>query len=186
METLSENYRLESPFPYHALPRLFAWMQDFKRLLADDFAPANLDEFLVEWQRMESLQVTYGVWRGPTLGGMILVVPINPVLSQLHFLFTRGFWGSDVTLAALQDVCGQHFGNGTRKLMAYVFADNARVISTAKRLGAKNEGFLRKHTLRGGELTDMTALGLLDEDFYSTLGGARPAAQPAELEAVCP
>lgn len=174
MDPLTPSYRLESPFPYYALPRLFQWTQDFRKLLADDFAPKDLDEFMEFWHKMEHHQQSYGVWSGPTLGGMIQVVEINPVLCQLHFLFTKGFWGSDITLAALQDVCRITFGRGVRKLSACVFADNARVITTAKRLGARNEGFLRKHALRGGELADMTALGLLDEDFMATIGATAP------------
>ena len=37
--------RVESPFPAHAVPRIWTWIERFRNRVADDFAPQTLEEF---------------------------------------------------------------------------------------------------------------------------------------------
>lgn len=156
--------RVESPFPESAIPRVWSWIQGFRERVADDFAPASIEQFVQFWSS-QSQAKTWGVWRDGELGGLVVVKEISPVLAESHCLFKRSFWGHDTTLAALRAVYAEVFATGIEKVFSVAFRDNAQLLGLARRIGAQKEGILRKHTRRGGELVDMIAIGLLREDF---------------------
>jgi RimJ/RimL family protein N-acetyltransferase len=159
--------RVESPFPEHAVPRIWVWVQDFRSRVADDFAPKDLPGFMAEWaQRQAAGQQTWAVYRDGEIGGLVTFDPWSPVVGSTHCLFSRRFWGHETTVPALREAYRQIFEtNGTRKLLAFAFADNYQLLGVAKKLGARREGLLRHQTMRGGRPVDMIAIGLLREDF---------------------
>lgn len=159
------NAQLVSPFPVYELPRVWLWVQQFRSRVADDFSPKTLDEFVeVEMARM-TRQMTWGVYRGGELGGLIAFEPSSPVAGTSHVTFRRSFWGHKTSVPAMREAHREIFGAGYRKIVSFVFADNDAIRSLAKAAGLKVEGVLRNQTLRNGEPVDMVAFGLTREEF---------------------
>ena len=145
-------------------------MNSFRTRVSDDFGPRDCGEFV---ERMHSVrpEETWGVYRGEDLGGMIVVQRLTPVLGFSHMVFSRAFWGRETPLAAARQVADAVFQSGIEKIASMAFADNHQVLAFGRSLGAREEGFRRKHTRRAGVLVDMVETGLLKEDFYGNLNG---------------
>lgn len=159
--------RIETPFPEHAVPRIWIWTQEFRWRVADDFGPKTLEEFVEKWRERERVQQNWAVYRGEELGGVITVCPMSPVVVTVHCVFKKSFWGSETTLRALRLLYTEVFKGDCTKVLSFAFRDNSQLLGLARRLGAKKEGVLRKQTRRNGKPTDMIAIGLLKEDFIA-------------------
>lgn len=155
--------RLESPFPAHALPRVWVWCEQFRRRVADDFSPKNLDDFIEQaratWTR------SWGVWMGDELGGIITYRAWSPVCGELHIICRQDFWGRERTDAAAVLAMGDVFRSGAIKVMGVAFAENRQVLGLLKRLGFSREGRLRKHTLHRGRPVDVMLYGMTKQEF---------------------
>lgn len=168
--------QVETPFPEFAAPRVWAWMENFRNRVCDDYSPQTLSEFLALWSARASLEQRWAVYRDGELGGLITLQPLGPSVLTSHVLFKRSFWGSDTTMQAMRQVYDVAFDlPHIRKIWSLVFADNAQIIGLAKRMGFEIEGRMRHHTMRHGQPADMIALGLLREDFYNAMGSSNPA-----------
>lgn len=157
--------RLTAPFPEYALPRVWTWIEDFRHRVVDDYSPKSLSEFVRHWKEREPFRKTWAIWRGEDLGGLVIYEPWQPGVGTSHALFKRSFWGREVTRAALEQVYGEIFDSGTRKVVSFPFRDNAAIIALGKSLGAVTEGVLKGQTLRNGEPVDVVILSLFKEDF---------------------
>ncbi|MFH1110980.1 MAG: GNAT family protein [Planctomycetota bacterium] len=156
---------LVKPFPMYELPRVWLWVQQFRRQISDDFSPKTLDEFVdVEMERM-ARQMTWGVYRDDELGGLIVFEPSSPVAGTSHVTFRRSFWKPRTSVPAMREAYAEIFAAGYRKILSFVFADNNAIRSLAREIGLREEGVLRGQTLRNGRPVDMVALGLLREEF---------------------
>lgn len=142
---------------------VWAWVQTFKNRVCDDFAPATCDLFVDHM--LAASEQTWGVWRDGDLGGMISFRPVTPLLGMVHCLFKRGFWGHSTTLPAMRLVLDEIFAGTTTKITASVFADNAQIRALLRELGTEDEGTLRAHTTRNGQLTDMVLVALFKEKY---------------------
>jgi len=153
------------------------WLQEFRWRVADDFSPQTLDAFVEDWiERAELGRETWGVWRDGELGGVVCVDKVSPIVASSHFLFKKSFWGSETTVAAVEQVFQEVFDTGIERIVSVVFRDNANVLGFARRLGFVTEGTLRKNTMRQGKLVDMVALGLLKADFAKAYAARHPQA----------
>lgn len=164
------SVQVNTPFPGEAWPRVWSWLQDFRSRVVDDYAPATLEEFVHCQILALHRQKSWGVWAGSPSGseelcGLVVCEPLAPVLASSYAIFRRDYWGPETSGPALRAVYGEIFGGTTRKITSVVFRDNNAILSALTSLGAKREGVLRKHTMRGGKLVDMVATGLLKEDF---------------------
>jgi RimJ/RimL family protein N-acetyltransferase len=157
--------RLTSPFPEYALPRVWTWIEDFRRRVADDYSPKTLGEFMRHWKEREPFRKTWGVWRGEDLGGLVIYEPWQPGVGTSHALFKRSFWGRTTTRNALDLVYSELFASGVRKVVNFPFRGNNAIIALGKSLGAVTEGVLKGQTLRDGKPTDVIILSLFKEDF---------------------
>ena len=153
-----------SPFPPHAIPRAWDWMQEFFSRVADDYSPRTKDEFVNRFLGRGDI-LSWGVLRDGEIGGLVTFEPINPVSGTIHLLFRKEFWGKATTDAAMKLICADIFGRGYNKITSLVFADNNAIIAMAQRFGGKREGVLRQQTKRGGAFVDAVAIGVLREDF---------------------
>lgn len=153
---------MESPFPEHALPRVWKWIEAFRWRVADDFGPKTLDEFV---QHVGREPLTWGVFRGDELGGLVTARPLSPVTVESAYLFKREFWGSEATAEGLRTVYAELFAKGYERIFGLVFADNAQLLGLMKRMGFEREGRLRAHTRRNGKPVDLIVAGLLKGDF---------------------
>lgn len=154
-----------SPFPMQSLPRVWGWIQSFRNRVVDDFSPKTLDAFVEKSLADAAALTTWAVYRDGELGGMVSFERWTPVLGTCHCLFKREMWGRKTTLPALRQIAGEIFGTGVSKISMCVFSDNKAIIALVKDLGAVTEGHYRKHTLRGGQLVDMTAIALFKDEF---------------------
>ena len=169
---------LVKPFPMYELPRVWLWVQQFRRQISDDFSPKTLDEFVdVEMERMNR-QMTWGVYRDGELGGLIVFEPSSPVAGTSHITFRRSFWKPKTTVPAIREAYSEIFAAGYRKILSFVFADNNAIRSLAREIGLKEEGVLRGQTLRNGRPIDMVALGLLREEFEHADNHLEPKSDP--------
>jgi RimJ/RimL family protein N-acetyltransferase len=154
-----------SPFPLQSLPRVWRWIQSFRDRVSDDYSPQTLDAFVEKALADAGRLQTWAVYRDGELGGMVSFERWTDVLGTCHCLFKREMWGRKTTLPALQQIAGEIFAGGTTKIAMCVFSDNRAIKALIKDLGGVTEGQYRKHTMRGGQLVDMTALALFKEGF---------------------
>ena len=159
------NIRVETPFPLYALPRVWAWTQEFRWRVADDFGPQTLEAFVSDWEARVLKRQTWAVYRDDELGGLITCEPESPVVGVVHLLFAKRFWGHATTLPALRLVFTEIFKSGLQKTYSPAFAENSQVMALLRQIGAKKEGVLRKHTRRGGKAVDMMIISVLAEEF---------------------
>jgi RimJ/RimL family protein N-acetyltransferase len=157
------SVQVNSPFPSSAWPRVWSWLQDFRARVVDDYAPATLEDF-VERQTAGPMR-TWGVRKDGELCGVVWFEERSPVTGQSQAVFRKDYWGPETAGAGLRAVYAEIFAGGARKITSLVFRDNNAILSTLAALGARREGVLRKHTMRGGKLVDAVMTGLLKEDF---------------------
>jgi RimJ/RimL family protein N-acetyltransferase len=176
---------VRSPFPLHAVPRLWAWAEDSRRQVADEFSPKSLDEFVDFWERLaQAGQRSWGVWRDDELGGAIWSMPLSPVMADSHCIFKRAFWGSGTAVEALRRVYAEIFDGGVQKITIVSFSDNHALLGLVRKLGFEREGMLRKSTLRDGELVDQAVSGLTRERFMEL--DTKCEEKPVEVAAIAP
>ena len=46
---------LRKPFPFHEAPRVWAWSQEFRHMVQDDFGPQTLEAYIEDWRAQEAL-----------------------------------------------------------------------------------------------------------------------------------
>lgn len=164
------NVSVQSPFPLHAVPRIWAWIQDFRWRVSDDFAPATEEEFVEAWMSRLEVQRSWAVYRDGELGGLVTAAQETPVVAIAHCLFAKRFWGHETTIPALRLAFGEVYRDlGVSKISSLAFEDNVQLIHLVRKLGGEKEGVLRKHTRRQGKLVNMIALGMLREDFEAAM-----------------
>ena len=167
--TGADGFRLESPFPEYALPRVWNWIQDFRDRVADDYSPKTMAEFMAHWEERGPLRRTWAVWRNEDLGGIVIFEPWQPGVGTSHAIFKRSFWGRATARRALELVYREIFESGVRKVVNFPFKGNNAIIALGKSLGAVTEGVLRGQTMRHGQPADVVVLSLFREDFYAVL-----------------
>lgn len=156
------------PFPGYALPRLWTWLQASRRMSADEFSAATLDQYVDDWDRRERAGMrSWGVWRNGELGGAVTSMRFNPVLADFHCLFHRSFWGHETTAAALRFVFAQLFADEVRKIATFCYADNHALLGLVRKLGFEREGTVREYALRDGQMVDMAIIGLTRHRFVA-------------------
>jgi RimJ/RimL family protein N-acetyltransferase len=150
---------------------VWAWIEEFRDRIADDFAPQTLDEFVDQWVAENGSRKTWGVWRADDLGGLVIWQPDPriPGIGTTHAVFKKTFWGRATTRPALAEIYTELFGSGVRKIQALPFRSNNAIIALAKSGGARTEGILERHTMRRGKLVDVVILALFKEDFQRCL-----------------
>jgi RimJ/RimL family protein N-acetyltransferase len=87
-------------------------------------------------------------------------------------------WGSGLFQAGADAVLEFSFETlGVRRLEARAAVQNGRGNGALRKMGAVQEGILRKSFLRGGKLIDQALWALLDEDWYRSkaVWGSKPS-----------
>jgi RimJ/RimL family protein N-acetyltransferase len=156
------------PFPEWAWPQVWHWTQGFRRQVADDFAPQELGVFVRDMMAIRAR--TWGVYRDGRVGGVLWFEQTSPVAGIAHAIFSRSFWGSKTTVPAMSAAVAAVMDSGVRKISAIVFADNHAARGIYRRLGFRDEGILRAHTMRRGEMVDMAVCGLTREGWNEFIG----------------
>lgn len=164
------DIRIESPFPFESIPRLYRWIETFRDRVADDFAPNTLGEFVILMaDRLESHK-SWAIYRDEELGGLITFERLNPWLGTAHVLLKPEFQakrtkGEQLAVKACRQAVTEMFQEGIGKLSFYPFAGNLAIGSLLINIGAKREGTLEAHTLSNGKPVDIWMYGLTKENF---------------------
>jgi len=83
------------------------------------------------------------------------------------FAIGSGFWGSGLFSKGADAVLSFAFDVvGVRRLEARAALENSRGNGALRKIGAVQEGILRKSFLRGGKLIDQVLWAIIDEDWY--------------------
>jgi len=89
------------------------------------------------------------------------------VTAEWGFALASEFWGSGLFMAGAAAVLEFSFETlGVRRLEARAAVANGRGNGALRKLGAVQEGILRKSFLRGGKFIDQALWSLLEEDWY--------------------
>jgi RimJ/RimL family protein N-acetyltransferase len=163
MRRLPGVIRVESPFPAHAYPRVWRWMEGFRGRVLDDYAPRTQQEF-VEASLASGVR-SWGVLDYGELAGIVTFRAVNPLRGVTSCVFRREAWRQDFTVPALREVYRRIFGEGYQKLSAMAFWDNYQLRAFLRELGAKEYGPLAAETRRGGRAVDGVLIELTKESF---------------------
>ena len=87
--------------------------------------------------------------------------------AEWGFAIASEFWGSGLFAKGAEAVLGFTFDVvGVRRLEARAAVQNSRGTGALRKIGAVQEGILRKSFLRGGKLLDQGLWAILEEDWY--------------------
>jgi RimJ/RimL family protein N-acetyltransferase len=104
-----------------------------------------------------------------TAVGLFQVRQLDPMFDTAEWGFAIGsaFWGSGLFSKGASLVVGFVFDViGAHRLEARAAVQNGRGNSALRKIGAVQEGILRKSFLRGGKFLDQALWAILDEDWY--------------------
>ena len=172
---------VRAPFPEHAWPKVWDWIQPCRGSVMDDNSPTSKGEFVDEQLRMCELPTyrTWGVHRDDELGGLITFQTAHPddTTGWAHTMFKRSFFGRETTFIALHEVFSALFEEGVQVIRSEVFQSNSNVRHLCRRLGFREYGPFPNSCRRDGELIDVVGLFLtsdrLNADWtYSSSGGS--------------
>jgi RimJ/RimL family protein N-acetyltransferase len=136
-------------------------------------------EQFIAWthrQRSAGAYICYAVTlKGfDTAIGIFQVREIEPGFSTAEWGFALGsaFWGTGVFQTSAELVLGFVFGTlGTHRLEARAALKNGRGTAALRKVGAVQEGVLRKSFLRHGEYLDQALYTILAEDWRASRAG---------------
>ena len=104
-----------------------------------------------------------------TAVGLFQVRQLDPMFdtAEWGFAIASEFWGSGLFIKGAQVVLSFAFDViGVHRLEARAAVLNARGNGALRKIGAVQEGILRKSFLRGGKLLDQALWAIIDEDWY--------------------
>ncbi|MEI6667854.1 MAG: GNAT family protein [Acidobacteriota bacterium] len=151
--------------------------------------PGNVRAFerFVEWARVQREAGSYFCYvvipdgeRRPV--GLFQVHQLEPPFrsAEWGFVFARPQWGTGVftrSACVLLDYVFEWLG--VKRLEARAVADNARANGVLRKLGAVEEGRLRRSFLLGGQYHDDVLWSILDTDWAERRRRTRPSDGPA-------
>lgn len=139
--------------------------------------PATAGEFerFIGWarkQRESGTILCYGVVPDDrtTAAGILQIHELEPPFrtAEWGFVLGRPYWGTGLFERSARPLLTFAFGPvGVRRLEARAVAANARANAVLRRLGANEEGHLRRSFLLGGEYHDDVLWSILSTDWNS-------------------
>lgn len=150
------KYEIVSPFPEEFLPGFWAWMQEFKNQMVDDFTPQTFEE-LVEKERLDrdAGGKSYGIMVEGKVVGCLWGEFVGDQVFSGHLVFDRDSLKPSEKLEAAKMTLKQFFADGARKIRWLALSDNRAYRIFLRRLGATFEGELKQETRREGKLCDV-------------------------------
>jgi ribosomal-protein-alanine N-acetyltransferase len=137
--------------------------------------PSSVDGFegFIQWaarQRTAGAYVCFAVTlaESDTAIGIFQVRSTEPGFGTAEWGFALGsdFWGKGIFEESAELVLGFAFGTiGVHRLEARAALRNGRGNAALRKIGARQEGILRKSFFRNGEYLDQALWTVLDEDW---------------------
>jgi RimJ/RimL family protein N-acetyltransferase len=139
--------QLVSPFPAHAWPRVWTWLEPFRRRVVDDLDPATLQAYVEQQSALARLPGyrSWGVKRDGELGGLIALLQprgVDDPSAIAHLVFRKEFFGFATAVPAIRAAFGEAFAGGVQLIRGEIFADNAAIRSLVLEVGARLYGVL--------------------------------------------
>jgi RimJ/RimL family protein N-acetyltransferase len=138
--------------------------------------PTTLEGFerFIQWAQRERAAGRYMCFAVvpdgyDTAVGLFQVRQLEPTFgtAEWGFALASAFWGSGVFAAGAQLVIDFTFDVvGAHRLEARAAVENGRGNGALRKIGAVQEGILRKSFLRGGRYLDQSLWAILDQDWY--------------------
>lgn len=138
--------------------------------------PTTLDGFerFIQWTEREREAGRYLCFAVvpdgyDTAVGLFQVRQLDPMFDTAEWGFAIGsaFWGSGLFAKGACLIAGFAFDViGVHRLEARAAVQNSRGNGALRKIGAVQEGILRKSFLRGGKFLDQALWAILDEDWY--------------------
>jgi RimJ/RimL family protein N-acetyltransferase len=83
-------------------------------------------------------------------------------LAEIGYWLAKPYWGQGIMTAVVRRVCQYAFEDfGLVKITAHVFATNPASARVLEKCGFEQEGYLKKHYLKDGQLLDSRLYALL-------------------------
>src|SRR5262249_1735077 len=82
--------------------------------------------------------------------------------AEIGYWLAKPYWGRGIMTAVVRNTCAFAFHKwGLAKITAHVFAFNPASARVLEKCGFEQEGYLKKHYLKDGQLIDAKVYGLL-------------------------
>jgi hypothetical protein len=155
--TVAAERRVElvSPFPPHAWPRVWTWLEPFRSRVLDDLSPQTRQAYVEQQLALAKLPYyrSWGVMREGELGGLIaLLQPRGPAdpSAIAHLVLRPEFYGFATSVPAIRQAFGQAFADGPIGLIrGEIFEDNWSIRSLVLEVGARLYGVLGRTKGKG-------------------------------------
>ena len=158
------TFELLTPYPERALPLAWEWLREYPAQNFDDYGPATYQEFAAEMGKRAVVETTWAVATGGRICGIVAYLPYTPRSGTFHGIcFSQEVHNTGLAAEAVAAILAGLFASGAEKVAASFFADNDRVRHFLSKLGAVDEGLLRKQTVRGGIAIDMRLVAFFKE-----------------------
>jgi len=138
--------------------------------------PTTLEGFerFIQWAQRERAAGRYACFAvvpdgGDAAVGLFQVRQLDPTFGTAEWGFALGsaFWGSGLFMTGAKLVINFSFDViGVHRLEARAAVLNGRGHGALRKVGAVQEGILRKSFLRGGTYMDQSLFAILKEDWY--------------------
>jgi len=167
-------------------PALTAAFKDTEvgRYIAPPPADFKAFEHFADWARLQRESGTYFCYavlpdHDQQAVGIYQIHQVEPPFktAEWGFAFAKPYWGTGLFSRSACVLLDHLFESlGVKRLEARALADNARANAVLRRLGAVQEGRLRRSFLLGGQYRDDVLWSILDTDWAARGGRAeRPA-----------
>lgn len=158
------SIELVCPFPESELHLAWEWMNEFPSYNMDDYGPKDFAEFREGMVKRMRGEIVCGVTYKDALVGIIGFAPITARFGMFHGIcFSRAVHGKHICSKAVRTFMAKLFSIGVEKIGATYFADNRRVRRFLLSLGAKDEGYLSRQTVRKGKPVDTYLVAFFKE-----------------------
>jgi len=149
--------------------------------------PSTVEGFerFIQWTQRERAAGRYACFAvvpdgGDTAVGLFQVRQLDPSFGTAEWGFALGsaFWGSGLFVAGAELVLAFAFEVvGAHRVEARAAVQNGRGNSALRKIGAVQEGILRKSFLRGGVYLDQALWAILEQDWYRSkaVWGSKPS-----------
>ncbi len=156
-----------TPFPEQHLPLMWEWIQEFACFMVDDLCPQSFEDMeaknridLANGARVYAFIAEDGIPVGAVWGENA-----GDSVYAGHLVFDRWALRPPEKLSLARLAIQQIFKDGARKIVWQLFADNRPFHIFMRRLGAQEEGLLKKATRRNGELRDVMLMASFPGDL---------------------
>ena len=99
----SPRAAVRSPFPNHAWPQVWDWIQPYRRSVLDDHSPKTKESFVDEQLARVKTPTyrTWGVLRETQLGGLVTFQTTHPgdTMGWAQTIFRKNFFGPETTFS---------------------------------------------------------------------------------------